>query len=253
MNILSKKNIFALICFLLMTNSYPSVKNSSSIETRCGWFKNPTPSNVWLVDQDNEWLIAKQGDYQAEGNWPHFSDKQWVKENGNYGYGCACMRVIVDYQNNKILRIFKSWAKPLSACEKDKAIHSSLKNTSHQTAELTINESLWKRIDTVNIFFVNAKKPMATNSLGTALAEAKNILRDTEFSGEYDNIIENAHDKNNFTHVKALTKRATPTFRILFNDTHGDGGVDFQYVKALAIQNSEAYEFFQLILITLLW
>ena len=73
--------------------------SDGKFENRCGWFENPTPGNAWLTDKDGEWLIGAQGGYQAEGDWAEFSDDQWVKTNGYYGYGCTCMQVTVDRKN----------------------------------------------------------------------------------------------------------------------------------------------------------
>ncbi len=92
-------------------------------ETRCGWFHNPTPGNAWLIDKDGEWTIGVQGGYQAEGDWPDFPDSRWVKTNVNYGYGCACMKVTVDRNEENIVKIISSTTKPLSVCRKDKAIN----------------------------------------------------------------------------------------------------------------------------------
>jgi hypothetical protein len=100
----------------------PETDPANKIENRCGWFSNPTPANAWLNDKDGEWLIGVQGGYQAEGDWPDFSDDKWVKTNVNYGYGCACLRVKVDYKNKKILEIVSAIAKPLADCRKDKAL-----------------------------------------------------------------------------------------------------------------------------------
>ena len=101
-----------------------NIKNDTNgkFENRCGWFANPTPGNAWLTDKDGEWLIGAQGGYQAEGDWAEFSDDEWVKTNGYYGYGCACMQVTVDRKNMKILKISSATAKPLSACRNDKAL-----------------------------------------------------------------------------------------------------------------------------------
>ena len=91
-------------------------------ETRCGWFSNPTPANAWLNDATGEWTIGEQGGYQAEGDWPDFKPSQWVKANGEYGYGCACMTVTTNKSEMHILKILKAWPRPLSACKKDKAL-----------------------------------------------------------------------------------------------------------------------------------
>lgn len=99
----------------------PPVKFQKA-ETRCGWLVNPTPANVWFYDKDGEWTIGVQGGYQAEGDWAEFNDKQWVKTNVNYGYGCTCMSVTTDKSEMKILTISNAKARPLSACRKDKKL-----------------------------------------------------------------------------------------------------------------------------------
>ena len=100
----------------------PQTASGEKFENRCGWFDNPTPANASLVDKDGEWIIGVQGGYQAEGDYPDFDDKDWVKTNVNYGYGCACMRVKVDFKTHRILEIASATAKPLSACRKDPAL-----------------------------------------------------------------------------------------------------------------------------------
>lgn len=92
------------------------------LENRCGWFINPTPANASLEDRDGEWIVSVQGGHQAEGDYPEFSDDDWVKTNVNYGYGCACMKVRVDYKTHRVLEIASATAKPLSACRKDPAL-----------------------------------------------------------------------------------------------------------------------------------
>lgn len=95
----------------------------NKIENRCGWYENPTPGNHWLTDADGEWTIGTQGGESAEGDYPpEFSDAQWIKTNGNYGYGCACLRVEADKKEMRILRVVSGSAKPLSACRNDKAL-----------------------------------------------------------------------------------------------------------------------------------
>src|SRR4030095_381063 len=92
--------LMIVCCLLLATialvSGQPETARSPAgeqFETRCGWFSNPTPANASLHDRDAEWIIGVQGGYQADGDWPEFGSGQWVKTNGNYGYGCACMRV----------------------------------------------------------------------------------------------------------------------------------------------------------------
>lgn len=92
------------------------------LENRCGWFHNPTPNNATLTDRDGEWVVSTQGGDSAEGDWPVFTDAQWKKTNGHYGYGCACMKVVVDRSDGRVLRIASATAKPLKACREDRAL-----------------------------------------------------------------------------------------------------------------------------------
>jgi hypothetical protein len=96
----------------------------SPFETRCGWFVNPTPANIWLYDKDSEWTIGVQGGYQLEDEraWPTFKARQWVKTNGNYGYGCACMEVRVNKERHEVVEIKSARARPLAACRRDRSL-----------------------------------------------------------------------------------------------------------------------------------
>lgn len=91
-------------------------------EQRCGWFQNPTPGNAWLMDRHGRWTIGLQGGHQAEGDWPSFTDAQWVATNGFYGYGCACLRMAADPRTHRVARIFSTAAKPLAACRQDRSL-----------------------------------------------------------------------------------------------------------------------------------
>lgn len=94
----------------------------ATFETRCGWFSNPTPANAWLFDRAGEWTIGVQGGHQAEGDWPNFKSTQWVRTNGNYGYGCACFRLRVDPQTHNVLEIKSARAQSLTQCRRDPAL-----------------------------------------------------------------------------------------------------------------------------------
>ncbi len=102
----------------------PAQAASAQFETRCGWFSNPTPANIWLYDRDGEWTIGVQGGYQVEEDWewPEFKPRQWVETNGNYGYGCACLQVRVNKQTHRVLEIKSARARPLSACSRDRSL-----------------------------------------------------------------------------------------------------------------------------------
>lgn len=96
--------------------------NLEKVETRCGWFSNPTPANASLYDSQREWIIGVQGGYQAEGDWPDIPPKQWVETNVHYGYGCACLRLTVNHETSEVIKIVSASARPLSACRRDKAL-----------------------------------------------------------------------------------------------------------------------------------
>ena len=92
------------------------------LETRCGWFSNPTPANASLYDRDGEWIIGVQGGYQAKGDWPNFGPKQWVETNVHYGYGCACLRARVDRETSRVIEIVSARPRALSVCRRDRPL-----------------------------------------------------------------------------------------------------------------------------------
>ena len=113
--------LFMSVCLvgLFVANTAAEVEKS---EMRCGWFSNPTPSNASLHDRDAEWIIAVQGGYQAEGDWPEFGPKQWIETNVHYGYGCACLKVQVDRASHEVIKIESAKARPLSVCRNDRKL-----------------------------------------------------------------------------------------------------------------------------------
>lgn len=90
-------------------------------ETRCGWLQNPTPANWWLDDRDGSWTISVQGGYQARGmdNMPNIDEREYVTTNVHYGYTCACLRVVTDKNQMRIISIKSGQQLPLSTCRKD--------------------------------------------------------------------------------------------------------------------------------------
>jgi hypothetical protein len=103
----------------------PGPPSSTTFETRCGWFSNPTPANVWLYDREAEWIIGIQGGYQVPGDWPgpNFKKGQWIITNvGDYGYGCACLRLRVNRRTQEVLEIKSARGRPLSQCRQDPAL-----------------------------------------------------------------------------------------------------------------------------------
>jgi hypothetical protein len=113
--------VLAVVCFGGQTRQ-SNTALSNNFETRCGWFSNPTPANAWLWDREGEWIIGAQGGFQSDGEWPNFKPRQWVRQNGDYGYGCACLRVRVDKQAHQISQIKSSRALPLAQCRRDPAL-----------------------------------------------------------------------------------------------------------------------------------
>jgi hypothetical protein len=114
-----------LISAVALIGVQPGVTSATAVqraEMRCGWFSNPTPANASLFDRDAEWTIGVQGGHQAEGDWPAFGPKQWVETNGHYGYGCACLRVIVNRKTQEVVKIESASARELSVCRRDRAL-----------------------------------------------------------------------------------------------------------------------------------
>jgi len=118
---MSRLIIFVMLVAAALASAQP-VSLVEKIETRCGWFSNPTPANASLYDSQREWIISVQGGYEAEGDWPDIPPKEWVETNVHYGYGCACMRVTVDRDEGKVIKIVSSTARPLSACRRDRTL-----------------------------------------------------------------------------------------------------------------------------------
>ncbi|NEX46018.1 DUF4087 domain-containing protein [Pseudotabrizicola algicola] len=93
---------------------------------RCGWYANPTPGNHWLTDRDATWYMSMQGAPEVPG-WLDlsessfaFDDSNWVRTNGYYGYGCACVTGrFGDAAEGEVLLVRKMKALPLSRCETD--------------------------------------------------------------------------------------------------------------------------------------
>jgi hypothetical protein len=103
-----------------------STQAADSAPLRCGWFQNPTPGNAWLTDRDGDWLVGVQGGPQADGDWPRFAPARWVRINGHYGYGCACLRAQVQSASQAeprlVLRILSAHSRPLQACRNDRRL-----------------------------------------------------------------------------------------------------------------------------------
>lgn len=94
---------------------------------RCGWWENPTPANAGLNDRDGRWTVGVQGGHQAEGDWPGFTDAQWVRTNGYYGHGCACLCGVAAAGSRRVERMLSAAARPLAACRQDRQLREPLR------------------------------------------------------------------------------------------------------------------------------
>ena len=116
-----KRTTTALLS-LLCAGSASFGQDAAAPRLRCGWFENPTPANAWLTDRDGEWVVGLQGGHQADGDWPEFRPSRWVRTNGSYGYGCACMNVVADAESREVSLIVSAAARPLAQCRRDRRL-----------------------------------------------------------------------------------------------------------------------------------
>lgn len=118
---MKKSLLFCLSLATLFVNFAPA---SHATERRCGWLRNPTPANWWLVDRDGSWTISTQGGRSARGmeKIPDLSRSQYVTTNGSYGYACACMDVDANSKTMRITTIYRAKQLPLSTCRRDPAL-----------------------------------------------------------------------------------------------------------------------------------
>jgi hypothetical protein len=118
-NILNLLGLILVFASLFCTQRVWANDNAKVAKLRCGWYENPTPGNIWFTDKDGEWTLSVQGGHQAEGNLPKFGAKRWVRTNGNYGYGCACIKIIEDKEKHLVVRLLSGAARPLKTCRND--------------------------------------------------------------------------------------------------------------------------------------
>ncbi|EMO30148.1 PF13316 domain protein, partial [Leptospira interrogans serovar Bataviae str. HAI135] len=43
---------------LVFIAAFPLFAKENVLETRCGWFHNPSPANITLYDRDGEWILV---------------------------------------------------------------------------------------------------------------------------------------------------------------------------------------------------
>ncbi|MGL4239296.1 DUF4087 domain-containing protein [Tabrizicola sp.] len=97
----------------------------ATAETRCGWYDNPTPGNVFFDDADGSWTISTQGGPEALGfgdaYTTNFDDRERVVTNaGSYGYSCACVHgKFGPVGSGEVLKVTRLEGLPLSQCVND--------------------------------------------------------------------------------------------------------------------------------------
>jgi hypothetical protein len=99
----------------------------STTENRCGWVANLAPGEWWLVDRDRTWILSARGDdspavVAVMDRVPDFDAAQFTSTGDHYGYGCACMSVVTDTAQDRIIAITSSRRLPLATCEADTAL-----------------------------------------------------------------------------------------------------------------------------------
>ena len=97
---------------------------AGAAERRCGWLENPTPANFSLRDRQGEWVMGEQGGHQAVGmdEIPDLSTDGWVRTNGSYGHGCACITGTFDARTHQVVRIDRAEGVPLARCKADRTL-----------------------------------------------------------------------------------------------------------------------------------
>jgi len=101
--------------------------HADAAQRRCGWLFNPSPANWWLTDRDGEWTLSEQGGPQAEGldQLTKMKRPDWVSTNvGSYGYGCACLELVLQAEEKRVSRLLSAEALPLARCRSDPALPS---------------------------------------------------------------------------------------------------------------------------------
>jgi hypothetical protein len=97
---------------------------AEAAERRCGWLRNPTPGNYWLEDRDGRWILSAQGGEGVPGmeDIPDMTTKGWVRTNGAYGYGCACLVVETTRTEWRVRRLVSAEPVPLARCRRDPSL-----------------------------------------------------------------------------------------------------------------------------------
>jgi hypothetical protein len=123
---IKKMKLLKMVSILTITLAASPVFAADSelkTQTLCGWFVNSAPQEATLLDRSGEWVIGQQGGHQAEGDWLEFRTAQWADTNGgSYGYGCACIKGVVNTATKEVVSITSTKAQSLSVCKKDRTL-----------------------------------------------------------------------------------------------------------------------------------
>lgn len=100
----------------------------AAAETRCGWYHNPTPGNVFLEDADGQWWFSSQGSAPVAGfedaYTPAFDNRLRIDYAGQvtqrYGYSCACAEGT--FAAGGALSISDLREIPMARCEADPSL-----------------------------------------------------------------------------------------------------------------------------------
>lgn len=97
---------------------------AAATQNRCGWLANLTPGDWRLVDRDGSWTIAAQGSRATAAGMdklPAFDPKHFVRTQGDYGYGCACLHLVTGL-NRTVREIASARLLPLATCKADRSL-----------------------------------------------------------------------------------------------------------------------------------
>jgi hypothetical protein len=109
---------------------FPMVRcqeTTRSAERRCGWLINLQRGDWSLIDADRTWILARHDDANADtmavmDMVPAFDPAEFVATGEYYGYGCACLTVIIDGAQGRVTAIASSKRLPLAICRTDPAL-----------------------------------------------------------------------------------------------------------------------------------